>query len=127
VCRAAKILRLRSRFVDGLLAAGLSIGCANRSMNRVDATVKVMESPRSRRHPVNRIKQLNQSAGSWSNFCDGYRHPSGAVISMSRQPSSASSAAFFRAAAAVSRRRVMLPEVSVPVIKNRMGDPIGGH
>jgi hypothetical protein len=63
------------------------------------------------------------SAGSCSNSCGGYRCPSGAVIAMSRQPSSPSSAAFFRAAAAVSRRSVMLPEVSVPVIKNRMCDP----
>ncbi len=67
------------------------------------------------------------SVGSWSNACGGYRCPSGAVIAMSRQPSSASSAAFFRAAAAVSRRSVMRPEVSVPVIKNRMCDPIAGH
>ena len=63
------------------------------------------------------------SAGSCSNSCGGYRCPSGAVIAMSRQPSSPSSAAFFRAAAAVSRRSVMLPQVSVPVIKNRMCDP----
>jgi hypothetical protein len=72
-------------------------------------------------HVSGRLDQ--PSAGSWSNACDGYRCPSGAVIATSRQPSSASSAAFFNAAAAVSRRSVMLPEVSVPVIKNRMCDP----
>ena len=63
------------------------------------------------------------SAGSWSNACGGYWCPSGAVISISRNPSAASSDAFFTAAAVVSRRRVMRPDVSLAVIKNRMGRP----
>jgi hypothetical protein len=80
-----------------------------------------------RLHFVQSDYAAQASAGSWSNACGGYRCPSGAVIAMSRQPSSARSAAFFRAATAVSRRRVMEPEVSVAVIKNRIGDPMAGH
>ena len=66
------------------------------------------------------IHHAKPSGGIWSNACGRYRRPSGAVIEMSWQPSSASSAAFFRAASAVSRRRTIRPETSVPVTKKRM-------
>jgi hypothetical protein len=62
----------------------------------------------------------------WSNSKAVYLRPSGPVIVMSQLPSWFSSAAFLSAAAAVSRLTVMLPAVSVPVIKNRMGRSVGG-
>jgi hypothetical protein len=43
---------------------------------------------------------------------------------MSQLPSRSSPAAFLSAATAASRRTVMLPAVSVPVMKNHMGRPV---
>jgi hypothetical protein len=57
-------------------------------------------------------------------FPRGISAPLGPGDRMSQQPSRSSSAAFLSAATAVSRRTVMLPAVSVPVIKNHMCRPV---